>query len=75
MGSKRNYEFIDKEKRLLRPKNLFEPAPGKGFQIYKTKNDIKIGVLNLMGNVFMKKCDDVFEASQKFLKEKNEKGL
>ncbi len=62
-------EFIDKEERLLRPKNLFEPAPGKGFQIYKTKNDIKIGVLNLMGNVFMKKCEDVFEASQKFLRE------
>ena len=62
-------EFIDKEERLLRPKNLFEPAPGKGFQIYKIKNDIKIGVLNLMGNVFMKKCEDVFEASQKFLKE------
>ena len=54
--------FIDKENRLLRPKNLFEPAPGKGFQIYKTKDDIKIGVLNLMGNVFMKKCEDVFEA-------------
>ena len=62
-------EFIEKEERLLRPKNLFEPAPGKGFQIYNTKNDIKIGVLNLMGNVFMKKCEDVFEASQKFLKE------
>ena len=62
-------EFIDKEERLLRPKNLFEPAPGKGFQIYNTKNDIKIGVLNLMGNVFMKKCEDVFEVSQKFLKE------
>ena len=62
-------EFIDKEERLLRPKNLFEPAPGKGFQIYDTKNDIKIGVLNLMGNVFMKKCEDVFEISQKFLKE------
>ncbi len=62
-------EFIDKEERLLRPKNLFEPAPGKGFQIYNTKNDIKIGVLNLMGNVFMKKCEDVFEISQKFLKE------
>ena len=27
-------EFIDKEDRLLRPKNLFEPAPGKGFNIY-----------------------------------------
>ena len=62
-------EYIDKEERLLRPKNLFEPAPGKGFNIYKTDKNIKIGVLNLMGNVFMKKCDDVFEISKKFLNE------
>ena len=59
--------FIDKEKRLLRPKNLFEPSPGKGFEIYTTLRDVKIGVLNLMGNVFMKKCDDVFETSKKFV--------
>ena len=59
--------FIDKENRLLRPKNLFEPAPGKGFEIYKTAEDVKIGVLNLMGNVFMKKCDNVFEVSKKFI--------
>ena len=61
-------EFIDKEDRLLRPKNLFEPAPGKGFNIYNAKGEIKIGVLNLMGNVFMKKCEDVFEISEKFMK-------
>ena len=60
--------FIDKENRLLRPHNLFEPSPGKGFEIYKTSNNLKIGVLNLMGNVFMKKCEDVFEISKKFLK-------
>tara|TARA_B100001093_G_scaffold440083_1_gene440420 strand:- start:82 stop:885 length:804 start_codon:yes stop_codon:yes gene_type:complete len=59
--------FADKEKRLLRPKNLFEPAPGKGFEIYETLDNIRIGVLNLMGNVFMKKCDDVFESSKKFI--------
>ena len=59
--------YIDKENRLLRPKNLFEPAPGKGFKIYTTKEEIKIGVLNLMGNVFMKKCEDVFECADKFL--------
>ena len=59
--------FIDKENRLLRPKNLFEPAPGKGFEIYITDKNFKVGVLNLMGNVFMKKCDDVFETSKKFL--------
>ena len=61
-------KFIDKENRLLRPKNLFEPAPGKGFEIFKNKKNIKIGVLNLMGNVFMKKCDDVFETSKIFRK-------
>ena len=59
--------FIDHENRLLRPKNLFEPAPGKGFQVYKNTDNMKIGVLNLMGNVFMKKCDDVFETSKKFM--------
>jgi len=59
--------YIDKEDRLLRPKNLYEPAPGKGFKVYNTINDFRIGVLNLMGNVFMKKCEDVFETSKKFL--------
>ncbi len=62
-------KFIEKENRLLRPYNLFEPSPGKGFEIYETQNDIKIGVLNLMGNVFMKKCEDVFQVAKKFLKE------
>jgi Uncharacterized protein conserved in bacteria len=59
--------FIDKEKRLLRPNNLLEPAPGKGFEIYNTLENLKVGVLNLMGNVFMKKCDDVFVASKNFI--------
>jgi len=62
-------EFINKEERLLRPKNLFEPAPGKGFNIYNSKEGIRVGVLNLMGNVFMKKCEDVFDISEKFLKQ------
>ena len=60
-------KFIDSESRLLRPKNLFEPSPGRGFEIYTTPDNFKIGVLNLMGNVFMKKCDDVFETSKKFM--------
>ena len=59
--------YIDREKRLLRPFNLFEPSPGKGFGIYKTSNNKKIGVLNLMGNIFMKKCENVFETVKKFL--------
>ena len=59
-------KYIEKEERLLRPKNLFEPAPGRGFQIFKTDKNIRIGVLNLMGNVFMKKCEDVLKLQKIF---------
>jgi metallophosphoesterase (TIGR00282 family) len=58
--------LIENEKRLLRPNNLSSTYPGKGFNIFEI-NDFKVGVLNLMGNVFMKKCDDVFETSVNFL--------
>ena len=64
---KETAEYINKEKRLLRPYNLISPSPGKGFEVFETKNQSKIGVLNLMGNVFMKKCDNVFEISKQFL--------
>ena len=64
---KETMTHIEKENRLLRPKNLFEPSPGKGFEIFKIKNEIKIGVLNLMGNVFMKKSDDAFKEAEKFI--------
>ena len=60
--------YIEKENRLLRPKNLFEPSPGNGFGIFTAKNGMRVGVLNLMGNVFMKKCEDVFKAAEKFKK-------
>ena len=65
---KETLSYIEKENRLLRPENLIKPSPGKGFQIFKTNNNLKIGVLNLMGNIFMKKCDDVFVESEKFIK-------
>ena len=65
---KETMSHIEKENRLLRPKNLFEPSPGKGFEVFIAKNKIRVGVLNLMGNVFMKKSEDVFEAAEKFMK-------
>ena len=54
--------FIEKEKRLLRPANLAKGSPGKGYEIYSSKDSkYKIGVINLMGNVFMRKTEDVFK--------------
>ena len=61
--------YINKENRLLRPANLIEGSPGRGFEVYVSKNKkYKVGVINLMGNVFMRKTEDVFREAQKIKK-------
>ena len=58
-------DYIDKENRLLRPANLVEGSPGRGYEIYSSKNKkYKVGVINLMGNVFMRKTEDVFQTAR-----------
>ena len=64
---KETAEFIKNEKRLLRPENSLKPVPGEGYGIFKSKNNQRIAVLNLMANVFMKKSDDVFETAKQFI--------
>ena len=63
---KETVKHIENEERLLRPINLPQLSPGKGFDVYNSKNGLRIGVLNLMGNISMKKCDNVFKAAQEF---------
>jgi len=60
-------EIIDNEKKLIRPANLLEGQPGSGYGIYEIK-DKKIAVINLIGNVFMKKSQDLFSFTEKFIK-------
>ncbi len=61
--------FIDQEHRLLRPANFADGSPGKGYGVFLTKDKrFRIGVINLMGNVFMKKTLDVFKTADEVLK-------
>ena len=64
---KETMEFITSEKRLLRPQNMVKGSPGNGTGIFQAKNKKKIAVINLMGNIFMKKCDDVFQEAKRFI--------
>ena len=66
---KETTNFIETEDRLLRPANMVEGSPGKGFGIYLCKKKkFKVGVINLMGNVFMRKTEDVFVAAKNIAK-------
>jgi hypothetical protein len=54
------YTYLDEETRLLRPANYPEGVPGRGYYIYE-KHNVKIGVINLEGRVFMKSLEDPFK--------------
>ena len=62
---KETTDFIEKENRLLRPANLVNGSPGRGYKIYFSKDKkFKVGVINLMGNVFMRKTEDAFKTAK-----------
>ena len=66
---KETTEFIEKEDRLLRPANLVDGSPGRGYKIYFSKDKkFKVGVINLMGNVFMRKTENVFITAKNICK-------
>ncbi len=52
--------YISKNNRLLRPLNMIEGTPGLGITILQLDAG-KIGVANIMTNLFMPKTDNVFD--------------
>lgn len=47
------FNYIDKTDKLVRPFNYPENTPGFGSRIFELPNGIKIGVINVLGRVFM----------------------
>jgi hypothetical protein len=60
--------YLDEEARLLRPANYPEPAPGRGVCIAEAGNGIPVGVVNLIGRVFLSDVDDPFRAADAILR-------
>jgi len=53
-------EYIPGEPRLLRPANFPAGVPGRGSCVAQTRYGRSVGVINLMGRVFMAPLDDPF---------------
>jgi metallophosphoesterase (TIGR00282 family) len=56
-------EFIGNEPRLIRPANYPEGTPGAGSYVATTKDGGRVGVINVMGRVFLHALDDPFRAA------------
>jgi metallophosphoesterase (TIGR00282 family) len=52
--------YIAEQSRLLRPANFPTGTPGRGRVVVRTTNGVPIGVVNVMGRVFMTAIDDPF---------------
>jgi metallophosphoesterase (TIGR00282 family) len=62
-------EYIEREQRLLRPANFPPLAPGEGWIVRELPAGNRIGVLNLIGRVFMDSVDCPFQAVERILPE------
>jgi metallophosphoesterase (TIGR00282 family) len=54
-------DFIADEARLLRPANYPAGTPGSGSVVWRTDDGVGVGVINVMGRVFMAPLDNPFE--------------
>src|SRR6266550_6445982 len=53
-------DYIGAESRLLRPANFPAGVPGNGSYLARTRDGRSVGVVNVMGRVFMIPIDDPF---------------
>lgn len=56
-------EFIADEPRLIRPANYPEGTPGLGSYVAQSRGGVAVGVVNVMGRVFLHAIDDPFRAA------------
>ncbi len=63
------FDSLQTEQRLLRPANYSPLAHGRGYVAIKTKGGYFIGIVNLLGRIFMKPIDCPFRAADTAIEE------
>ncbi len=59
------YEFLNSSHKVVRPLNYPEGAPGKGATIVKAPSGAKVGIINVIGRVFMDAVECPFKNAKK----------
>ncbi|WP_432823436.1 TIGR00282 family metallophosphoesterase [Trichloromonas sp.] len=63
------YDYLDSQKRLLRPANYPAGLPGRGHGVFSTSAGIKVGIINLEGRVFMNNLECPFRTADALVDE------
>jgi len=59
---KESHGYLAEEGRLVRPANMPGGTAGRGWGVFRAKDGTPVGVVNLLGRVFMKEIDSPFVA-------------
>ena len=65
---------LDEEPLLLRPHNYPPGVPGTGSRVFRTRTGVPIGVLNLMGRVFLNDIECPFRVADREIESLREQG-
>jgi len=66
------YDYLGTQDRLLRPANYPQGSPGAGFCVYECPSGVKVGVVNLIGRVFMDCLDSPFVVGMELVRKVRE---
>lgn len=66
------FEYIDTSDKLIRPLNYPEEVPGVGSRVFQIDEKTKIGVINLLGRVFMNPVDSPWHTLEQEVKKLKE---
>ncbi len=66
---KESAAYVAEEPRLVRPANLPPGTPGEGWRVFRAADGTTVGVVSLLGRVFMKEADCPFRAADRVLEE------
>jgi hypothetical protein len=67
-------EFIGAEPRLIRPANYPAGTPGRGSYLARGRNGVQVGVVNVMGRVFLHALDDPFRVAEREIERVRDEG-
>lgn len=62
-------EIVEQDARVLRPANYPPDTPGRGHGVFTSRSGVKVGVVNLLGRVFMDARECPFRTGRAHLEE------
>lgn len=67
------YDYLDENHPVIRPANFHRQAPGRGTAIID-KGRVQVGVINLMGTVYLEALENPFDCADQKIKELQDAG-